>query len=107
MSTISRPSRLACAAALTLALGLPLALSGCASCTRELNRLETDFGKGVPRTVTLYSATGETVEQWNGIIDAEYSEDGHVDLLFFDQDGEVQDRIIVSVGGGTLVIDNE
>lgn len=103
MSAISRVH----AAVLALSLSLPLALSGCASCTRELNRMETDFGKGVPRTVTLYSATGQQVQSWNGIIDVEYGDDGHVDLLFFDQDGNVQDRIIVSVGGGSLVVDNE
>lgn len=103
-------SRLSCivrTTAVTLALSLPLALSGCASCTREMNRLETDWGKGASRTVTLYSATGETVQTWEGIIDAEYNEDGHVDLLFFDEDGNTVDRIIVSVGGGSLVIDNK
>lgn len=103
MSAISRVH----AAALALALSLPLGLGGCASCTRELNRMETDFGKGVPRTVTLYSATGEVVQRWEGVIDAEYSDDGHVDLLFFDDEGNVLDRIIVSVGGGSLIIDNE
>ena len=102
MSSVSRIR----VAALMLGLSLPVALGGCASCTRELNRMETDFGKGVARTVTLYSATGEQVQSWEGIIDAEYSDDGHVDLLFFDEEGNVQDRIIVSVGGGSLVIDN-
>lgn len=103
MSAISRVH----AAALALALSLPFGLGGCASCTREINRMETDFGKGVPRTVTLYSATGEVVQRWEGVIDAEYNDDGHVDLLFFDDEGNVLDRVIVSVGGGSLIIDNE
>lgn len=107
MSTRSLAPRPAHLVALALALGLSLGLSGCASCTREFNRLEVDFGKGIPRTVTLYSATGEVVQSWDGIIDTEYNEDGHVDLLFFDKDGNLLDRVIVSVGGGSLVVDSE
>ena len=57
--------------------------------------------------MTLYSATGEEIDQWRGIIDVDYEEYGgtHADLMFFDEDGNVVDRVIVDVGSGTLVVD--
>lgn len=77
------------------------------SCSREVTRWRSEYGYGVERVVTLYSATGEEIDQWRGIIDVDYEEYGgtHADLMFFDEDGNVVDRVIVDVGSGTLVVD--
>lgn len=77
------------------------------SCSREVTRWRSEYGYGVERVVTLYSATGEQIDQWEGIIDVDYDEYGstHADLMFFDEDGNVVDRVIIDVGAGTLVVE--
>ena len=74
------------------------------SCSRTFSRWEAEYGHGVEREVTLYSASGEQVGHWEGVIDVEYIDD-RVDLIFFDSYGRVNDRVIINPGAGTLVID--
>lgn len=74
------------------------------SCSRTLSRWQAEYGRGVEREVTLYSASGEQVGHWEGIIDVEYIDD-RVDPVFFDERGAVSDRVIVNPGAGTLVVD--
>ena len=74
------------------------------SCSRQMSRWEAEYGRGVGREVTLYSATGEEIGHWEGIIDVEYVEE-RVDLLFFDNNGTVIDRVVVTPGSGSLVVD--
>ena len=74
------------------------------SCSRTVSRWEAEYGRGVDRVVTLYSATGEEIGTWQGIIDVSYETD-RVDLLFFDENGAVIDRVVITPGSGTLVVD--
>ncbi len=74
------------------------------SCSRTVSRWEAEYGHGVDRVVTLYSATGEEIGTWQGIIDVSYETD-RVDLLFFDENGTVIDRVVITPGSGMLVVD--
>ena len=74
------------------------------SCSRQISRWQAEYGRGINREVTLYSATGEEIGHWEGIIDVEYVDD-RVDLMFFDENGNVVDRVTVTPGSGSLVID--
>ena len=74
------------------------------SCSRQVSRWEAEYGRGVGREVTLYSATGEEIGHWEGTIDVEYV-DERVDLMFFDDAGNVVDRVVITPGSGSLVID--
>ncbi|MCR4870928.1 MAG: hypothetical protein K5859_06505 [Atopobiaceae bacterium] len=74
------------------------------SCSRQVSRWEAEYGRGVEREVTLYSMTGEEIGHWEGIIDVEYT-DGRVDLMFFDENGDFIDRVVVNPGAGSLVVD--
>ena len=74
------------------------------SCSRQVSRWEAEYGRGVEREVTLYSMTGEEIGHWEGIIDVEYT-DGRVDLMFFDENGDFVDRVVVNPGAGSLVVD--
>ena len=74
------------------------------SCSRQVSRWEAEYGRGVEREVTLYSMTGEEIGRWEGIIDVEYT-DGRVDLMFFDENGDFIDRVVVNPGAGSLVVD--
>lgn len=74
------------------------------SCSRTFSRWEAEYGHGVEREVTLYSASGEEIGRWQGVIDVEYI-DGRVDLIFFDSLGRMSDRVVVTPGAGSLVVD--
>ena len=74
------------------------------SCSRQVSRWEAEYGHGVDREVTLYSATGEEIGHWEGTIDVEYVDD-RADLMFFDEYGNVVDRVVINPGSGTLVVD--
>lgn len=74
------------------------------SCSRTVSRWEAEYGHGVERVVTLYSATGEEIGRWEGIIDVEYLDD-RIDMVFFDGNGAVSDRVVVNPGSGSLVVD--
>lgn len=73
------------------------------SCSRTVSRWEAEYGRGVERVVTLYSATGEEIGRWEGVIDVEYV-DERVDMVFFDEHGTVSGRVVVSPGSGSLVV---
>ena len=73
------------------------------SCSRQISRWQAEYGRGINREVTLYSATGEEIGRWEGIIDMEYV-DERVDLMFFDENGSVVDRVTINPGSGSLVI---
>lgn len=73
------------------------------SCSRTFSRWEAEYGRGVERVVTLYSATGEEIGRWEGVIDVEYVEE-RVDMVFFDERGVVNGRVVVSPGSGSLVV---
>lgn len=74
------------------------------TCSRNVSRWQAEYGHGVDRVVTLYSATGEEIGRWEGNIDVEYI-DGRVDLVFFDGLGRVVDRVVINPGSGSVVVD--
>lgn len=75
-----------------------VALCGCSeSMRREFKSLESDFGGGLNRTVTVYSNTGEAVRSWSGKFDVSSSENE----VYFDLDGK---RVIIH---GGIVINEE
>ncbi|MBE6480128.1 MAG: hypothetical protein E7Z98_06430 [Olsenella sp.] len=74
------------------------------TCSRNVSRWQAEYGHGVDRVVTLYSATGEEIGRWEGNIDVEYI-DGRVDLVFFDSLGRVVDRVVINPGSGSVVVD--
>ena len=50
-------------------------LSGCsASFQRGMKDIASEYGGGLNRTLTAYSATGEKIGEWKGKIDVEISE---------------------------------
>ena len=60
-------------------------LTGCsASFKRGVKDFHSEYGGGLNRTVTAYSATGEKIGEWHGKIDVEIDEN----RLKFDLDGK-------------------
>lgn len=78
------------AAALVSMLGL----GGCASCSREMKSMESDFGGGLYRKVTLYDYEGEVLGEWEGKFDVSENDQE----VYFDLDGK---RVIIQ--GGIIV----
>ena len=71
-------------------------LSGCASCSRSMKSISSDFDGGLERKVTLYSNTGEELDSWEGKLDLSSSEEE----IFFDLNGK---RVIIH--GGIVVVE--
>lgn len=72
-------------------------LSGCASLSREVKSIKSDFGGGLDRTVTVYSYDGTEIRSWSGKFDVSESETE----VYFDIDGK---RVIIH---GGVVINEE
>lgn len=52
---------------------MTLSLCSCASWNRAVNDLKSDFGNGLNRTVTVYTADGNVIAEYKGKIDLEQS----------------------------------
>ena len=72
-------------------------ITGCASCSREWKTVQSDFGGGLHRTVTVYDYSGKPINSWTGKFDISNSENE----VFFDIDGK---RVIIH---GGIVISEE
>lgn len=72
-----------------------------ASVKRFLKDITSEYANGLPRTVEVYSQTGELLKEYDGRMDVETNE-GYI--LFEDKDGK---RHIVWPGGGTVIIDEK
>lgn len=81
------------AAVIAAALGI----GGCASCSRDLKSIESDFGGGLHRKVTLYDYDGEVLREWEGKFDVSESETE----VYFDLDDK---RVIIH---GGIVVNEE
>lgn len=68
--------------ALILVLG---AVTGCASLDRAVTDVKSEVGNGLYRTITVYTATGDIIAEYEGKIDIAYSEGGYVK---FDYNGK-------------------
>lgn len=93
-----------CSIATLIVIALIVLVINSSSCSRTMSRWEAEYGHGVNRIVTLYSATGEEIGRWEGNIDVDYTGE-RVDILFFDEHGNLIDRVVVTPGSGSLVVD--
>ena len=80
-----------------LALSAILSLSGCASWSRNMKSVASDFTGGLNRTVTVYSYDGDILGQWSGKFDVSESSTE----TFFDINGK---RVIIQ---GGIIINEE
>lgn len=85
---------IACAVVFVAFVGI-LNMSGCASCSRTMKSIGSDFDGGLDRTVTLYDYNGNVLDQWSGKFDLSSSEE---EIYFDDQNGK---RVIIH--GGIVV----
>ena len=76
---------------------LIITMAGCESVGRSVKSIESDFGGGLNRTVTVFSNTGEQIKSWSGKFDVSNSETE----TWFDLNGK---RVIIH---GGIVIDEE
>lgn len=74
-----------------------VSLIGCSSVERDLKSVQSDFGGGLNRTVTVYDYSGNKIKSWRGKFDVSESENE----VYFDVDGK---RVIVH---GGIVINEE
>ena len=73
------------------------ALTSCASCSREVKSLGSDFGGGLERTAVLLDYNGDTIKVWEGKFDIR--DTGSDNQIFFDLNGKrvwIQGGIFVS-----------
>ncbi len=52
--------------------------TGTASGKRTVNDLKSDFGNGLERTITVYTADGKVIDEFHGNIDMEGNDGGYV-----------------------------
>lgn len=80
-------------AAITLTFG------GCASWSRFIKTLESDFGDGVYRTVRVYDVNGELISEYAGYFDVTYDNN----RIIFDDENNQRHQIFI--GTGTVEVD--
>ena len=55
-----------------------ISLTGCASLDRFVTDIKSNVGDGLNRTITVYTANGDIIAEYEGKIDIEESEGGYV-----------------------------
>lgn len=65
-----------------LATGIAMTTTGCASLGRGLVDLQSDFGGGLNRTITVYTADGKELAKYTGKIDISQNDGGYVKFDF-------------------------
>lgn len=84
--------------AMVLVVAIAIGATGCSEATkRNMKSLQSEYGGGLDRTVTVYDYNGEEIDSWTGKFDV--SEDEN--KVFFDLDGK---RVIIR---GGIVINEE
>lgn len=79
------------------AICFSLALGGCASCTRSMKTMESDFSGGINRTVTLYDYNGNKINEWSGKIDIQPNSQNE-EVLF-----DLNDKRTILHGGIVII----
>jgi hypothetical protein len=74
-----------------------LTLGGCASCSRDFKTIGSNLNGGMNRVVKVYDYNGNLIQQWEGKIDLDNSDQE----TYFDLDGK---RVIIQ---GGIVITEE
>lgn len=72
--------------------------TSCESCSREMHSLQSDFGGGLYRRVTLLDYQGDTLKVWEGKFDVQFTDRNSA---YWDQNGK---RVMVS---GGIIINEE
>lgn len=69
---------------LSVVLGLTLCfgMTGCASWSRTWTDIKSDVGGGLNRTITVYTANGKVLAQYEGKIDIDTNDGGYVKFDF-------------------------
>ena len=73
------------------------AMTSCESWKRSIKSMQSDFGGGLHRTVTLLDYQGDTLKQWTGKFDVR--DEGVDNQVYFDIDGKrvwIQGGIVVN-----------
>lgn len=73
------------------------AVTSCESWKRSIKSMQSDFGGGLYRTVTLLDYQGDTLKQWTGKFDVR--DEGVDNQVYFDIDGKrvwIQGGIVVN-----------
>lgn len=83
-----------------LTIGIIICLTSCASWDRAGKSMQSEFGGGLNRTVTVYSNDGQVIKSWNGKIDLQTSDSN--DKVLFDVNGK---RVVIQ--GGTTIIEEK
>ena len=84
--------------AVILVAAAAIGTTGCSETTkRSIKSLQSEYGGGLNRTVTVYDYSGNEIDSWTGKFDVTASENE----LFFDLDGK---RVIIH---GGIVINEE
>ena len=87
--------------ALVLLGVVALALCSCSeSCDRYLKDLESDYGGGLPRTITVYDLNGNLVKEYTGKFDIETDNKSYI--LWDDEMGK---RHIIYFSTFNIIID--
>ena len=73
-------------------IAITLSMSGCASCSRNIKSMSSDFGGGLNRTGTVYDYNGETIKSWSGKFDVSENDN---EIFFDDENGK---RVIIHGG---------
>lgn len=71
--------------------------TSCESCSRMTKSIESDFGGGLNRTLTVYDYNGDTIKTYTGKFDIR--DRGSDNQVFFDLDGKriwIQGGIVIS-----------
>lgn len=71
--------------------------TSCESCSRKMKSIESDFGGGLNRTLTVYDYNGDTIKTYSGKFDIR--DRGADNQVFFDLDGKriwIQGGIVLS-----------
>ena len=61
--------------------------------------MQSDFGGGIERTVTVYDIDGEIIQEYSGKFDVDYDSER---IKFDDENGE---RHVIYYTTGTVIID--
>lgn len=56
--------------------------SGCATWDRTVTDVKSEFNNGLDRTITVYTANGDIIAQYEGKIDIQESQGGYVKFDF-------------------------
>ena len=82
-----------------LLIGMLWYFNSTAAGSRALKTQESNFNRGINRTITVYDIEGDIIQQFSGKFDIEYDDD----RIMFDDENNL--RHIIYYPTGTVIID--